>query len=178
MVKRLFMVLALIGNISPATYAATPAQFDPAWAQFTQATEGNEAAIEKSRAAFADLLKAEPTNPVLMAYTGSATTMLATTTWLPWRKMTFAEDGLAMLDKSLSLLTPAHDAPLQHDVPAVLEVKFIAANTFLAVPSFMNRHDRGAKLLDDVAKSPLLAKAPADFRNRVAASCKKYGCKP
>lgn len=176
--KRLFILLALIGTISPATHAATPAQFDPAWAQFTQATEGNEAAIEKSRAAFADLLKAEPTNPVLMAYTGSATTMLATTTWLPWRKMTFAEDGLAMLDKSLTLITPAHDAPLQHDVPAVLEVKLVAANTFLAVPSFMNRHDRGAKLLDDVAKSPLLAKAPADFRNRVIASCKKYGCKP
>ena len=178
MVKRLFMVLALIGNISSATYAATPAQFDAAWTQFTQATAGNEAAVEKAHTAFAELFKAEPSNLVLMAYTGSTTAMLATTTWLPWRKMQFAEDGLAMLDKSLTLLTPAHDAPLQHNVPAVLDVKFVAAATFLAVPSFMNRHERGMKLLNEVAKNPLLAKSPDAFRSRVAALCKKEGCTP
>ena len=32
-------------------------------------------------------------------------------------------------------------------VPGVLEVKLVAASTFLAVPSFMQRSARGAKLL-------------------------------
>lgn len=44
------------------------------------------------------------------------------------------------------MLTPAHNALLHQEVPAVLEVRFAAANTFLAVPGFMNRVARGAKL--------------------------------
>jgi hypothetical protein len=99
-----------------------------------------------------------------MAYAGAATSMKATTTWLPWKKMSYAEDGLAMLDKALALLTAAHNAPLQHDTPAVLEVRFVAANTFLAVPGFMNRGARGARLLNDVLTSPLLLASPLQFR--------------
>jgi hypothetical protein len=148
-------------------FAATPAQFDSAFAQFQQARAGNESAIAQSADAFTTLLKTEPINPVLMAYAGAATSMKATTTWLPWKKMAYAEDGMALLDKALSLLTTAHNAPLQHQVPAVLEAKFVAANTFLAVPGFMNRGARGAKLLGDVLDSPLLATSPLAFRGDV-----------
>jgi hypothetical protein len=102
-----------------------------------------------------------------MAYAGASTALKATTTLLPWKKMGFAEDGMALIDKSIALLTPAHDAPLQHGTPGALEVKFIAANTFLAVPGFMNRSARGAKLLGDVLASPLLAASPLPFRGQV-----------
>jgi hypothetical protein len=74
---------------------------------------------------------------------------------------------MALLDKALALLTPAHSAPLQHDVPAALEVRFVAASTFLAVPGFMNRGARGAKLLQEVLSSPLLANSPLGFRGDV-----------
>lgn len=144
--------------------AASEAQFQPAFDQFIQASMGNDSAIEKSAEAFGALLKLEPANPVLMAYAGASTTMKATTTWLPWKKMSHAEDGLALLDKALALLTAAHDAALQHDVPAALEVRFVAANTFLAVPGFMNRNARGAKLLQEVLTSPLLAASPLPFQ--------------
>jgi hypothetical protein len=144
--------------------AASEAQFQPAFDQFIQASKGNDSAIEKSAEAFGALLKLEPTNPVLMAYAGASTTMKATTTWLPWKKMGHAEDGLALLDKALALLTTAHNAPLQHDIPAALEVRFVAANTFLAVPGFMNRTARGAKLLQEVLTSPLLAASPLPFQ--------------
>jgi hypothetical protein len=93
--------------------------------------------------------------------------MKATTTWLPWKKMSYAEDGLALLDKALALLTSAHDAVLQHNLPAALEVKFVAANTFLAVPGFMNRGARGTKLLGEVLASPLFATSPLAFRGDV-----------
>lgn len=144
--------------------AASEAQFQPAFDQFMQASKGNDSAIEKSAEAFDALLKLEPTNPVLMVYAGASTTMKATTTWLPWKKMSHAEDGLALLDKALALLTVAHNVPLQHDVPAALEVRFVAANTFLAVPGFMNRSSRGAKLLQEVLTSPLLAASPLPFQ--------------
>ena len=156
-------VLALAGS----AWAVPEAQFLPAFDLFIQANAGNENAIGKSADAFAALLKAEPGNPVLMAYAGAATTMKANTTMLPWKKMSYAEDGLAMLDKALALLTPDSAAPLQHGVPAALEVRFVAANTFLAVPGFMNRGARGSKLLGEVLASPLLAGSPLPFRGDV-----------
>jgi hypothetical protein len=164
--RRLVSFVAVL-TLASSALAASPAQFDSAFAQFAQARTGNENAIGQSASSFDALLKAEPINPVLMAYAGATTSMKANTTWLPWKKMAYAEDGLALLDKALSLLTAAHNAPLQHQLPAVLEVKFVAANTFLAVPGFMNRGARGAKLLGEVLASPLLASTPLEFRGDV-----------
>jgi hypothetical protein len=162
-----FAIAAAVLVLAGSVWAVPQAQFQPAFEQFMQATQGQDGAIEKSADAFTALLKIEPGNPVLMAYAGAATSMKATTTWLPWKKMNHAEDGMAMLDKALALLTVAHSAPLQHDTPAVLEVRFVAANTFLAVPGFMNRGARGAKLLNEVLSSPLLATSPLPFRGDV-----------
>jgi hypothetical protein len=93
--------------------------------------------------------------------------MKAVTAMAPMDKLAFAEDGLAQLDKALALLRPVHDQPLQHGVPGALEVRLVAANTFLAVPPFMNRAARGGKLLNEVLASPLLAAAPLQFRGAV-----------
>ena len=153
--------------LASSVWAAPEAQFQPAFELFMQANSGNESAIDKSVEAFAVLLKAEPGNLVLMAYEGAATSMRANTTMLPWKKMSYAEDGMAMLDKALALLNASHDAVLQHGVPAALEVRFVAANTFLAVPGFMNRGARGAKLLGEVVASPLLNLASLGFRGDV-----------
>jgi hypothetical protein len=161
------LVLAAVLALSASAWAAPEAQFQPAFEQFQQAAQGSDSAIDRAADAFTTLLKAEPGNPVLMAYAGAATAMKATTTWLPWKKLGYAEDGMALLDKALTVLTPAHKAPLQHDVPAALEVRFIAASTFLAVPGFMNRGARGAKLLQEVLSNPLLAASPLGFRGDV-----------
>ena len=165
--SRQLRVLSAVALMTSAAHAVPEAQFEPAFQQFLQASRGNDAAIEKSADAFSALLKSEPSNPVLLAYAGASTSMKATTTWLPWKKMSHAEDGMAMLDKALALLTPAHNAALQHGTSAVLEVRFVAANTFLAVPGFMNRGARGAKLLNEVLTSPLLASSPLEFRGEV-----------
>jgi hypothetical protein len=57
--------------------------------------------------------------------------------------------------------------PRQHGTPGSLEVRFVAANTFLAMPGFMNRSARGAKLLSEVLASPLFAAAPLPFQGTV-----------
>lgn len=163
---RSLLTAAAVGWAASAL-ATSQAGFDSAFAQFQQARAGDERAIASSALAFEALLKVEPINPVLMAYTGATTALRATTTWLPWSKMAYAEDGLALLDKALAMLTAAHNAPLQHGVPAALEVRFIAANTFLAVPGFMNRGARGSKLLDAILASPQLGAAPLAFRGDV-----------
>lgn len=166
-IQRHLVALAAALAFTSSAWAIPDVQFQPAFDQFVQAASGNESAIDKSADAFAGLLKQEPTNPVLMAYAGAALSMRANTTMLPWKKMTFAEDGLAQLDKALAMLTAAHNAPLQRNVPAALEARFVAANTFLAVPGFMNRGARGAKLLSEIVNSPLLDSAPLAFRGDV-----------
>ena len=113
--------------------AVQEAAFQPAFTVFMQASGGDTSAIDKATDAFAALLKTEPANPVLLAYSGAATSMKASTTWLPWKKMAYAEDGLAQLDKALAMLTPAHLAVVQNGTPGNLEVKLVAANTFLAL---------------------------------------------
>jgi hypothetical protein len=163
------MTLATLASLvaaSPAC-AAADAPFQSAFQTFAQAQAGDKAAVDTAADAFDTLLKAEPINPVLMAYAGASTTLKATTTSLPWKKMSFAEDGLAQIDKALAMLTPAHDAPIQRGTPGVLEVRFVAATTFLGVPPFMNRAERGAKLLGEVLASPLFERAPLPFKGAV-----------
>ena len=159
---------------SPVAHAMPDAQFEPAQTVFLKAADGDKSAVEGAADAFAALLKAEPANPVLMVYSGAATSMKAITTFLPWKMMAHAEEGLAQIDKALALLTPAHNAPLQRGTPAVLEVKLVAANTFMAVPGFMNRKERGERLLKEVLTSPLLASAPAEFQASVQKAAKAH----
>ena len=154
-------------GLATTASAISDTQFQQAFSRFVQASAGDSAAIDAAAQAFQDLVKIEPANPVLHAYAGSAIAMQAGNSWLPWKKMSLAEDGLAELDKALSLLSPAHEAPVQNGTPGVLEVKFVAANTFLAVPEFMHRRERGAKLLGEVLAHPLLASAPLGFRGSV-----------
>lgn len=164
-VRRLVLVSALA--LGASAWAVSEEQFQPALEVFLQATHGNEAAIDKAADTFAALAAQEPANPMLLAYAGSATALKATSTMLPWKKMRYAEDGMAMLDKALSMLTAENSATVQHGVPTALAVRFSAANTFLAVPGFMNRGARGSKLLAEVIGSPLFPNASLLYRGEV-----------
>lgn len=162
-----WLVLAASALLSTPVFAESQMRFQTAFEQFMQAQSGDSAAIERAASSFTTLLQIEPGNPVVLAYAGASTAQLANTTLLPWKKLSYAEEGLAMLDKALAMLTPAHNAVIQNNTPGALEVRYVAANTFLAVPGFMNRRSRGAKLLTDVESSPLLAQAPLGFKGAV-----------
>ena len=153
--------------VTVSAHAASDAGFEAAYRSFAKAASGDDGSIDAAASAFESLRAAEPGNPVVTAYAGASTTMRAKSALAPLDKMARAEDGLALLDKSLAMLTPAHDAPIEHGTPGSLEVRFVAANTFLGVPSFMNRGTKGRKLLDDVLASPLFDKAPLPFQGSV-----------
>lgn len=167
--RRFFLtaLTALAAVVSFAVQATPETAFEDAARLFNAALGGETAAVDKAADAFDALLKAEPANPLLLAYAGASQAMKARTTLLPWKKMTFAEDGLAQIDKALALLAPAHETTLVRGVPLALETRYVAANTFLAVPGFMNRGARGAKLLADVQAAPSFAGAPLGFRGQV-----------
>ena len=154
-------------SLTAPVHAADAASFEAAFVEFQRANSGIDAAIDAAAERFAVLSAAAPGDPVLLAYSGAATAMRARAAYMPWNKLSLAEDGLAQIDKALALLTPAHDGALYHGTPASLETRFTAANLFLALPARFNRHARGAKLLDDVLAKPLLASAPLAFRGAV-----------
>lgn len=154
----------------PTPVAAAAAQdsgFEAAFAVFQRASAGDDAVIDQAAERFTALSRSQSGDPVLLAYAGSAASLRAKTTLLPWRKMSYAEDGLAQIDKALALLAPVHDAPLHHGTPASLETRFVAASTFLALPSMFNRHARGEKLLGEVLNHPLMAASPTPFKASV-----------
>ncbi|MEY4749419.1 MAG: hypothetical protein RIQ60_1633 [Pseudomonadota bacterium] len=163
---------------------------------FLAAVDGDTARIEPAAEQFAALSAADAADPVLRAYAGAATAMRANTTLLPWRKLKFAEDGLAQLDKALAQLGAAQErasagtspgnipgsvasaistAPAA--VPAALEVRYVAASTFLALPGLFNRGARGEQLLAQVLAAPALAQAPAAFQATVWLQAGRHAAK-
>ena len=152
---------------SSAQAASGAPSRESAMQSFQRAADGDTQAIEPAADALTALSLAQPGDPVLMAYAGAATSMRATTTLLPWRKMRHAEDGLALLDKALAMLTPAHDLAAPSALPAGLETRFTAASTFLSLPGLFNRRARGEKLLAEVQAHPAFTGATLRFRASV-----------
>jgi hypothetical protein len=155
-----------------AVPASTEAAYATAFAAFNRALAGDDAALDAAAAQFQALLTADATQPAFRAYLGSAIAMKARTTMLPWKKMGYADDGLAQIDKALAQLTPAHDLQTLGGVPASALVRYSAASTFLALPAMFNRADRGTRLMDELRKSPALAASPAAFQAEVQARAK------
>jgi hypothetical protein len=73
----------------PDANAYSEADFQTAF-QSLRAGAGNE---ERAAKAFQNLLSAEPGQPLLMAYAGSATSRLAVTTIFPWKKCRMRKRG-------------------------------------------------------------------------------------
>jgi hypothetical protein len=147
-------------------HAVTDAQFQHAY-QLAQTAARDSSQIPAALEKLTELLAAEPANPLLLVNLGAVTAMQARATLLPWKKTRYAEDGMAMQDKALGLLSPATDAQRHDGVPVTLLVKFTAASTFVAVPRFFNRHERGMRLLGEVLNSPLFEPSPLGFRGAV-----------
>ncbi len=150
-----------------SAHALPEAALQAAVAQFTEASQGKSEATEASVEQFQALLKTEPGHPLLMSYLGATTTLKARDAWAPWKKMSYAEDGLALIDKAIGLLGPEHDQALVQGTPVSLQTRFVAANTFLGLPEMFNRGPRGRLLLEEIQASPLFGKAPGGFQGAV-----------
>lgn len=156
--------MALVAKPACAAEATT---FEAAFATFQRAAAGDEGAIDSAVTQFNSLAEADPSDPLLLAYSGAATALQARATLLPWKKMSYADEGLARIDKALALLQPAHDTLLHRNTPTSLETRFVAANTFLGMPSMFNRGARGRSLLEQVLQSPQFVTSPLPFRGTV-----------
>ena len=132
-----------------------------------QATSRDADTLERHAQRLMALTQRHPEDPLVLAYAGAAVARRATATLLPWRKIGYAEDGLALIDKALALLPAAADRSAPGEAPTGLETRLVAANTFLALPSMFHRGARGRQLLDGLLSHPQLPDTPAAFRSAV-----------
>jgi hypothetical protein len=153
-------ILALVPAASARASDASPSPFLAAQAEFQRGLAGDGGASERANAQFQKLLEAEPTNPLYLAYLGSTFALMGRDAWAPWNKLRHTEKGLALLDKGLALLTPAHDQQTTRGVPVSEEVRLNAASTFLAVPRFMNRTTAARLAIADALASAAFAATP------------------
>lgn len=164
-----FRFLAVILTLGCAPVFATPdlTAFNAAQARFQQARAGDKSATDTAVEHFERLLAAEPGSPLLHAYHGSAVSLKARDSLLPWRKLRFADEGLAEIDRALGSLTPAHDTEKFRGVPVSAETRLVAASTFIGMPGSFHRADAGRRLLGQVMAAPGFDSLPEGFRAAV-----------
>jgi len=167
-IRTALFFLALSGAlIVPAAHAYDTAAWQSAQADFARANAGESGAATDAAEKLTKLVAAEPGNPLLLAYLGSAESMQGRDAWAPWKKMKFVETGLADIDRALALLKPEHAQAPASGVSIAEEVKVTAASTFLGLPGFFNRTEAGTKLAHELASQPDFATKPERYRNAV-----------
>ncbi len=171
----LFILVSLISSASVRAQEIfskdQEEKFQEAFSYFIAPSgKGNE---EKSADLFSALLTSHPKNVLLLAYAGAATSRLAVTTIFPWKKMSYAEEGLAMMDKSLQIIKSNEAQGMHASTPVHLEVKWVAVRSFLAMPGFMNRAGKGRQLLNDILEHKQFQETSYSFQSQVWMSAAK-----
>jgi hypothetical protein len=163
-------VLPLVGLASSIWAAADSDPFNNAFALFQNARQGNSDRVEPAIAALQGLPRLAERQPLYAAYLGSALTLKGKAAWMPWNKMKYTDQGLDQIDQALAALKPEHDRIMVQDVPVSLNVRFVAAATFIAVPDgIFHRRANGKSQLAILRAHPLVATVPAAFRADIVA---------
>lgn len=159
--------LLALSAAAPAR-ADLAADFASAEAVFAKAAAKDSSVTDDAVRRFEQLSAADsPMSPLFMAYLGAAQSMQGRDAWMPWNKMRATERGLDTLEKALRRLEPRHDRELARGAPVSIEVRLVAATTFIAVPAMFNRYDQGKQALRDAFASPAYAAAPAEIKARL-----------
>ena len=157
--------------LAAGTAMAGDLPFPEAVQVFQRAQQGQDKEVAPAIAAFEALVRAEPRNPVYLAYLGGALSLKARSAQAPLDRMKYAEEGLDQLDRALAALGPEQEKAQLRGVPMGLEARLTAANTFLRLPdAIFHRRAQAKKLVAELQKHPALPGAPASIRTAVDAA--------
>lgn len=148
----------------PASRPQDPGVLVRARDNYIKAVEGDREAGRESEKLFEQLLTQKPDNPILIAYIGSLHLLESGRTLAVWRRGKLAKDGLAALDRAVSL---AADDP---------EVRFLRAISTYHLPAFFQREQQAAADLKWVAEHVSEAVPSGRLDRRFAAAALyRYG---
>lgn len=147
-----FTIAVLVSTIFTVNAWAAPS--DALIAQYNQAAEGNEDAVEVVYQTLEQAIAKEGADPLSLVYLGSTETMKGRDAFMPWNKMKYTEQGLATIAKGLDLLqsnsTPIQEQQIRQGLPESILAQAIAASTFTSLPDMFNHFERGYDLFLDL----------------------------
>ena len=132
--------------------------------QYNQVAQGNTAMLDDVHELFEQEQKKNPSDARALFYLGATETIKGRESWLPWRKLSYTENGLARMDKALSLLDDQDNLRSINHIPQPIYLKANAAIVFTQVPEFFNYFDRGYQLFQEVLQDPALAAVPVQAK--------------
>ena len=127
---------------------------------FLKAVDGDSRAVRQANRLFRSLNSRYPDNPVYLAYLGASLTLKGRDAQNNLNKRQLTEDGLARIDRALDYLAEHPDEPAVR----TLDTRLVAASSFIYIPSFFNRYDRGRVLLQQILEDPGFAAMAPAFR--------------
>lgn len=157
------LVVVILAAVSFTVHANLDEQFNEAQGEFLAIVEENSGSFEKAWTKFIQLDKQYPDHPAIQAYFGSLETLKARDSWMPWTKLKWVEQGLDRIDHALSLLDESHESEKLGTTTVALHSRIAAANTFLAIPSFLNRLQDAKDLFADLLDTPNLEHLPHEL---------------
>ena len=159
-----FCLFVLPLAILPALFPVWAADIDSELAEarniFLQGVDGDKGAVRTAVNRFRSLSQSHPKDPVYLAYYGASITLQGRDAANGINKQRLTEDGLDKIDQALKQLYADHNVPSSRRLDTLL----VATNSFIYIPSFFNRYDRGKRLLREVMEHKDFKAMPAGFK--------------
>lgn len=127
---------------------------------FLQGVDGDKNAVRTAIRRFKSLSHKNPQEPVLLAYLGACMTLQGRDAGNNLDKRRLTEDGLGKIDKALSMQAERADQGSAHHLDTLL----VAANSYIHIPAFFNRHDKGRQLLQQILDDSNFGAMAAGFK--------------
>lgn len=128
-------------------------------AVFLRGVDGDRHAVREACQRFKQLSHHNPGEPVLLAYLGACKTLQGRDAANNLDKRRLTEDGLRNIDKALAMQAERKDQGSAHHLDTLL----VAANAYIHIPAFFNRHDKGEQLLQQILNEPGFATMAPGF---------------
>ena len=157
---RLICMLALLLVIAPSHAGDMGRELAKARSVFLQGVDGDKRAVRDATTRFRTLSVRHPDDPVFLAYFGASMTLQGRDASNDLDKMRLTKDGLKKIDRALKLLSAGHDNNSSEE----LETMLVAADSFIHIPAFFNRYDRGKRLLGRILEHPDFARMAPGFK--------------
>ena len=113
---------------------------------FLKGVDGDKRAVRTATNRFRSLSLSHPNEPVFLAYFGACMTLQGRDLQNNLEKKRVTEEGLAKIDRALEM-NPYREA---QGSAMYLDTLLVAANSYIHIPSFFNRYDKGKHLLNEI----------------------------
>jgi len=138
-----FLLLVVVW---PAQAEESDHELTEARTVFLRGVDGDKHAVREALQRFRSLNQDHRGEPVYMAYLGACMTLQGRDASNNIDKKRLTDEGLHEIDRALELLSASDDKGSSR----YLDTLLVAANSFIHIPSFFNRYERGKQLLQEI----------------------------